>query len=92
MAGPLRSGKHWLYFFRLGNEGLNVDKKTLFLPPKSVWDSLFVIVGVVNGTAVFVLYQAFERGTLTIFALLIACYPLITLIPNQFFLEGFSYL
>ena len=92
MAGPLRSGKHWLYVFRLGNEGLNVDKKTLFLPPKSDWNSLFVIVGVVNGTAVFVPYQALERGTLTMVAPLIAFYPLITLIPNRFFWEGSSYL
>ena len=88
MAGPSRSGNYWIYFFRLGNEGLNVDKKTLFLSPKSDWDSLFVIVGVVDGTAVFVPYQALERGILTMVAPLIVCYPLITLIPNRFFGKG----
>ena len=42
----------------------------------------FIAVGIINGAAVLLLYLALSRGSVTIVAPLVACYPLITLILN----------
>ena len=46
----------------------------------------FIAVGLVNGAAVLLLYLALNRGSVTIVAPLVGCYPLLTLILGRLFL------
>ncbi len=64
-------------FIRQGNQGL----------PDRVGLAWFTTVGAVNGTAVLLLYIALDNGPVTIVAPIVACYPLLTLVLNRFFLK-----
>ena len=54
--------------------------------PGSSWTWWFIAVGLVNGAAVLLLYLALNRGSVTIVAPLVGCYPLLTLILGRLFL------
>ena len=54
--------------------------------PGSSWTWWFIAVGLVNGAAVLLLYLALNRGSVTIVAPLVGCYPLLTLILSRLFL------